>query len=185
VKGRGEAAVVQGGAELVEDQVLEETVDVSRQWAYRAMRVAREFNAEMAARFGIEKLNAAVAYLEATRAEEQPGDILATDLRVRGEEGRFEKVPFVEATQAQVWEAVELLGEAKVRRVPVPKEVGQRAKALEKALPPAPQGLKRGARVRLSRGKDGRLAATFRAIPLDELEQFVEALRAHLAEGDD
>jgi hypothetical protein len=74
------------------DHYLEHGVAISRRTAYRFMRIARHFNAEIAQRYGPDKLEAALGYLQATPAEEQPGDLLAAEIRIRDTTGRFETV---------------------------------------------------------------------------------------------
>ena len=69
------------------DGYVAEAVDLSRASAYRFMRIARHFNAEIANRYGAAKLEAAIRYLEVTPAEERPGDLMAAQIRVRGERG--------------------------------------------------------------------------------------------------
>ena len=62
----------------------------------------------------------------------------------------------------------------------IPSGLRKQMGRLADALPPAPKGTSRGERVRLARGKDGQLAVSFQAIPLDDLGAFVELLRVHL-----
>src|SRR5688572_19231552 len=52
-----------------------ESVGYKRETARKLMHIARHFSAEAAARYGQEKLFAAVALIEATAKEELPGDL--------------------------------------------------------------------------------------------------------------
>jgi hypothetical protein len=47
-------------------------------------------------------------------------------------------------------------------------------------LPAAPRGLASRNRARITRGKDGRLALSISAVPLDEIDALIDALRATL-----
>jgi hypothetical protein len=117
----------------------------------------------------------------ATKVGEK-GGLITAEIRLRDDAGRFTTVPLHEATAAQIREATALMVEAKHAGLRVPKSLRKRMAQLADALPPAPRGTARGSRIRLTRGKDGRLAASFHAIPLDDLATFVELLRAQLGE---
>lgn len=93
------------------------------------------------------------------------------------------KVPFHTANVPQIREAIALLHDSREARRRVPADLNRRARRLAEALPPAPDGLSTGSRVRLRRAKDGRVAVTFAAIPFDELESFIDVLREHLLRG--
>ncbi len=166
---------------------LDTELDVSRRSATRAITVARHFSAEMVERFGTRKLAATVTYLELTAKDEQPGDILALDVRVRGDSGRFVTVPYPKASARQIEDACGDLrsvdrGKAENARLKdLGTDVRDRAAKLSKALPEAPDGTVRGDRVAVKKGKDGRLAVTIQGIPVDDLETVIEALRRHLA----
>jgi hypothetical protein len=162
------------------EEYLERAVDISRSTAYKLVRVAREFNRMIAERYGVEKLDLGLRYLDHTPAEERPGDLLAADIRVRDERGRWHSVPFHVAKVPQLRAAIALLQNQREQRRRVPVDLDRRARRLAKALPSAPVGLSTGNRVRLRRAPDGRIAATFSAVPLDELEAFIAALKKHL-----
>ena len=162
------------------DDYLERAVSISRSTAYRFMRVAQHFNAEIARRYGVEKLEAAIRYLQATPTEERPGDLLAAEIRLRDESGRFTTLSLHEATAAQIREATALLFDAKRAGMRIPSGLRKQIGRLADALPPAPKGTTRGERIRLARGKDGQLAVSFQAIPLDELGTFLALLKGHL-----
>jgi hypothetical protein len=162
------------------DDYAERGIDVSRTTAYKLMRVAREFNAAIAERYGVEKLDLGLRYLDGTPADERPGDLLASQIRLRDERGRWVTVPFHRAKTREIRDAIALLDDSRQARRRVSVELGKRARRLADALPPPPAGVSAGARVRLRRARDGRVAVTFTAIPLDALEAFLEAVRAHL-----
>lgn len=162
------------------EEYIERAVDISRSTAYKLVRVATEFNRVIAERYGVEKLDLGLRYLDHTPAEERPGDLLAADIRVRDERGRWHSVPFHRANVPELRAAIALLQNQHEQRRRVPVDLDRRARRLEQALPRAPAGLARGNRVRLRRAPDGRVAVTFSAVPLDELDAFIAALKKHL-----
>jgi hypothetical protein len=162
------------------EDYLERAVAISRSTAYRFMRIARHFNAAIAERYGPDKLHAALGYLEATPADEQPGDLLAAEIRIREASGRFETVTLHEATATQIREATALLRDARRAGQRIPTKVRRGVERLSEALPPAPKGTGRRDRVRLTRSQDGQLAISFHAIPLDDLEAFLAVVQQHL-----
>ena len=83
------------------EDYLARAVDISRRNAYRFMRVADHFSAEIASRYGVSKLDAALRYMGATVADEQPGDILAADIRVLDADGRWVTVALHEASASR------------------------------------------------------------------------------------
>jgi hypothetical protein len=168
-----------GGFESFQDYA-ERGVDVSRATAYKLMRVAREFNAPIAERYGVEKLDLGLRYLDVTPADERPGDLLATEIKLRGERGRWTTIPFHDAKTREIREAIALLEDGRQARRRVSVDLGKRARRLAEALPAPPAGVSAGQRVRLRKARDGRVAVTFTAIPLDELEAFLRAVREHL-----
>jgi len=159
---------------------LEAELDISPRTARRFMRIARHFNAQIAARYGSGKLDAALQYMSVTPQDERPGDILSATIRLRDEEGQFTTTVLHDASESEIRSATALLLDAREASKRIPQKLRRRTDALAKALPSAPTGMGRGDRVRLGRGKDGRLAATFSAIPLDELDDFLEAVKEHL-----
>ena len=164
------------------EEYLGKDIDVSRASAYRFMRVAEHFNAEIAERYGLSKLVAALRYLAETPVHEQAGDLLATTIRVRGASGRYELLQLHKATAKQILAAVRLLRQSKLAARRAPRAIRRRVDQLTEALPSAPPGTRSGQRVRLLRGEDGNFAVTFQAIPLNDLEAFVDALQTHLAD---
>lgn len=151
-----------------------------RETTRKMMRVAENFTAEIAQRYGPDKLYAALRYLEATAREEEPGDLLAVRFRIPGPTGRFESVPFDEATVTQIEDATRLVLSSQDRGED-DEELSGRAERLEAELPDKPPGTgRRGSRVKLETGTDGRVAISISAIPLDELDAAVEAIRKHL-----
>lgn len=155
------------------EHYLEEGVWFSRSTGYKLMRIARQFDAEVAERYGVEKLELGLRYLEATPERERPNDLVLTDLRVRDAGGRFRSVSFHEATPSQIREAIQLAAERKLNRHQLPETWEQLASELGAALPPPPPGVRRGSRVSLKRGRDGRLAISFHAVAVDDLPAFI------------
>ncbi len=80
------------------------------------MRIAKHFSAEIAGRYGVTKLDAAMRYLRATRADEQPGDLLAVDVLVRMPNGRYKSLSLHRASAAQIEQAARTLEHNKSAR---------------------------------------------------------------------
>jgi hypothetical protein len=157
---------------------VEEELDMSRSTAYRAIDVFEHFSPKIAARYGPSKLEALVAYIRATPAGERPGDILAHRLRLRAGDGKFVHKSVHDAQAAEVWDAVGLLQEAKIGRDRIPRALRDGVTRLAERLPAAPRAIAGRARIRLRRDrKSGALYATFAAIPLDALDDFVALVR--------
>jgi hypothetical protein len=165
------------------EHYLEEGVSFSRSTGYKLIRIARQFDAEFAERYGVEKLELGLRYLEATPERERPSDLVATDLRFRDASGRFRSVSFHEATPSQIREAIQLVAESKLSRPRVPESWERLTEELSLALPPAPPGVHRGSRVSVTRSADGRLAVSFHAIAVDDLPAFVTACQRLLSSG--
>lgn len=161
------------------DAWLSDALDLSRTVAYKAMRVARHFNREMVERYGIEKLNAGLRYLELTHAEEKAGDLIAADLRLRGPEGRYVSVPFHEASANQVKAAAQLLVREKARGRGVPEQTRAWASRVGEALT-ASTG--HAAPLALKQGRGGKLSVRFAEVPVEDLAAFARALLAAVGE---
>lgn len=160
---------------------LENEAQVSRTTAHRAALVARHFNEDIAVRYGLEKLSLGLRWMALTRADEQPGDLLAADLRLRDARGRFVSVPFHEASLRQIEAALALLLDARDARPKLDDGLDARLKRLDAALPVPPAGVRPvRERVQVQRARDGKISLSFRQIPLDELEGFLEAVRREL-----
>lgn len=140
---------------------LLQALDVSAATARKAMTVARHFNAGMVERYGIEKLSAGLRYMELSRPGEQPGDLVAARLRLRGADGRFQTVGFHEASSHEVREAVRVLREG--RAGGVPGEEQARIARLGRALSELGAGS-----VRVKR-RGGGLVVSFRDVPVEQL----------------
>ncbi len=155
-------------------------VDISRSQASRLVDIYTHFSAEIARRYGIDKLEAGVAYLRATPEDERPGDLIAADLRLRDERGEELVKPFHEATADEIRAARRLVEEAKDAARPISAGVRAWSAGLEAFLPAAASRMRTGRRVRLRHdATDDRLYATFTAIPLDQIDAFARALLAH------
>lgn len=163
---------------------LENEADIGRSTAYRAIAVATHFNEEIAARYGVDKLYQGLRYLELTRRAEQPGDLIALDLRLRDARGRFITVPFHTASVRQIQDAIQLLGARGSGAAKLEDGLDARLSRLESSLPAPAAGLRQAKRrVEAVRTRDGKVSLSFRQIPLDDLEAFVAALRRELLEG--
>ena len=119
-------------------------------------------------------------HVPTTRAVEQPGDIVALDLRVRGASGRFETVPFHTATVREILNAISLLNQAK-HSLPsgLDENVEEAVTRLVAELPPPPAGIKAPKRrVEVVRTRGGQLAITVKQLPLSDLDATIAALTA-------
>lgn len=93
-----EKLFLEGGYDTME-QYLQDEVDFSKTTAYLIMRVVRNFSAETAARHGMYKLAAVLAFLDATPEADTPADLV----RPRGRAARDRAVPVICAGCAQSW----------------------------------------------------------------------------------
>lgn len=155
---------------------LDREAATGRQFSYKLMKVAEQFNVLIAERYGIDKLNAVVAYINLTEVEERAGDALAADIRIRDESGQFAVVPLHTATTEQIRAASKLVRDDKAReRLPAPSVV-QAAKRIADRLPKV-KGVSAARRVRVKRGDQGRPMVSFVDIPIDEIEAFVAIVK--------
>lgn len=162
---------------------VESEAAVSRSTAARAIEVTRHFSEDMASRYGLEKLYWGLRYVALTGVVEQPGDLVAAELRIRGSNGRFQSVGFHEATTQQVQDAVQLAlkGQRRALSAGTDADLGARLDRLRDALPATPRGLSPARdRVELARTRGGEVALTFRQIPLSELRAFLEAVEREM-----
>lgn len=161
---------------------LDEEADVARSTARRCIEVVRHFNLDLATRYGFDKLFRGLRYLEVTRREEQPGDLIAADLRLRGPGGHFVRVPFHEATGRQIEEAIQLeAGRRGAAARRPPEALADRLDRLTRALPAPPKGVRAAKRrVEVTRAASGQVALTFRQVPLAELRAFLDAVEREL-----
>lgn len=163
---------------------LEQEAEVGRSTAYRAMAVVTHFDEEIAARYGFDKLHAGLRYLEATGRVELPGDLFALDLRLRDPRGRYVTVPFHEASVRQIQDAIALLDARDSARPQLEDGLEARLDRLEGTLPPPAAGIRPAKRrVEVVRTRGGKVSLSFRQIPLDELEAFLEAVRREMLGG--
>ncbi|MEK6607192.1 MAG: hypothetical protein AABZ30_05965, partial [Myxococcota bacterium] len=132
---------------------VEEDLDMGRSTAYRAIDVYENFSPTIAARYGPEKLEALVAYIHATPADERPGDILAHRLRLRADDGRFVHKSVHQAQAVEVWDAVGLLNEAKLGRDRIPRALRDGVTRLAERMPAAPRAIAGRSRIRLRRDR--------------------------------
>ena len=149
---------------------------MSRRSVERAMEVARHFSAEMAQRYGSEKLVSTVAYLETTKKIEKAGDAVALRFRVR-RDGVFKSITFEKATSRDIDEARALVLKTRQEKPPAPDPVAvTRARVLNAALASLPKVAGKGDRVTVLRAADGTDRLTFHEIPIGELEAFARAV---------
>ena len=167
-----------GGYESFTD-FLNRGIDCSRSSAYRYLRIAEHFNAEIAERYGIDKLRLALRYMALTPASERPGDIFAAQVRLRGKDGRFYSVSVHEASAAQLEAGIALeLQQMDQRRRPS-RLLRARAERVSKALPAPPKGVSKR-RVRLRKHPRGQVLASFFSIPLDQVGVLFQAVEREL-----
>jgi len=158
------------------DDFLERGVALGRTTAYELIRISRSFAEPVAEQHGYDKLRAAMSWMATAPKEEQTGDVFSSPIKLRDDSGRFEIKPMHDATATEIREATEILRDARAGSARITRDVKDRIRRLETQLPEAPRGTQSGQRIRLRRGRDGKIAVTFQAIPLDELRAFISAL---------
>lgn len=163
------------------DAWLEGSQLVGKSTAYKAMRVAEQFGEEMAVRFGTEKLNATLGYLSATGKDEKPGDVMALKVRVRGQDGTWTTVPFVEASASQIRQAVQNV-RASQRQAGLPADLRKRAEGLNRDVPKA-QPQFRSSRLKVHQDRSGQVLVSVQGVPLEHFEAYVAEVRARLLGG--
>jgi len=159
------------------DDYLERGVELGRTTAYELIRISRSFAEPVAAKHGYDKLRAAMTWMATAPREEQTGDVFSSPIKLRDDAGRFETKPMRDASATEIREATEILRDARLGSARITKDVKDRLRHLETQLPEAPRGTQSGQRIRLRRGRDGKIAVTFQAIPLDALREFISALQ--------
>jgi len=167
-----------GGYESFTD-FLTRGIDCSRASAYRYLRIAEHFNAEIAGRYGIDKLRLVLRFMAITPAGERPGDIFATQLRVRGKDGRFHRISVHEATATQLEQGIQLKQARLEQRRRVPRALRVRAERVSQALPPPPKGIA-SRRVRLRKHPGGQVLASFFSIPLEHVGVLFQAFKSEV-----
>lgn len=76
--------------------------------AFQFMRIAKAFSEEVAATFGTEKLDRALAYIAHTPEDEEPSDIPKLKIRIPGDgDAAAVEKPFAEVTVAELRRAVQ------------------------------------------------------------------------------
>lgn len=164
---------------------LSRAVDVSPTTARKVVQIARHFNLEIAERYGFEKLSKGLRYLELTKRDERPGDLIAAELRNRGPDGRYVTIPFHKATGQQVEEAI-ALERSRRRRAPGPAAISERLSSVSRALPPVPAGVRASKnRVEATQTRKGEVLLSFRQIPLRELRAFLAAIERELLDDEE
>jgi len=149
----------------------------SRQTARKYQQIHAHFSADMAERYGSEKLVAGLAYLAQTKREEEPGDLVATTIRVRTTEGTFASVPFPLASVRQIRQATLFLaGANRADEAPSAPAEAERVGRLTAAL--AAEGL--SARVTVTGGRDGVARYAIQELSATEIGQVLALLQRHL-----
>jgi hypothetical protein len=118
------------------------------------MRVAREFNAAIAERYGVEKLDSGCA-ISTPPGGRVPRRLLAAEIRLRDKKGRWISKPFHSAKTRDIRDAIALQQDGRESRRRVSVELGKRARRLADALPPPAGG--RQVRVRRAEHATGAL----------------------------
>lgn len=163
---------------------LKRGADVSPTSARKAVEVARHFGPDIAAAYVLEKLSRSLRYLELTGQDEKPGDLIAAELRNRGEDGRFVAVPFHRASVSQIDEAIQIeLRRQRAGPSRPPEGLGDLVERIGAVLPAVPRGMRAAkTQVETSKSKRGEVVFTFKQIPLSELRAFLAAVEKELGE---
>jgi hypothetical protein len=158
------------------EDYLERGVSFSRSTGYKLMRVARRFKKDVAERYGIEKLDLGLRYLEAQAPRNKTPDPLNAEVRLRDKDGRFIVVAFHDASPAQLRSALRLrVRDKRVRRV-LPDRFRVLDELLQRTLALEPRSRRRQL-VKIRTSSTGHQTVTFQDIPVGGLERFCEALR--------
>ncbi len=160
---------------------LRNGAEVGRTFAYSLMNVAAQFNVSIAERYGVDKLEAIVAYTRATGRRELPGDVLATDITVRDADGTFESISLHDASAGQIRDATRLLRERAAGRRKPPQAMVEAAERMIDHMPPV-KGTRRRGRVSVRQAKDGTTLFDIRDIPADWFHRLAE-LAKELPDG--
>lgn len=147
---------------------------VGRTTAYNLIAMAGMYNEVIAERWGMEKMDAVRRYVNATPAEERPEDVFAAQLRVRGDDGVFTRVPINDASATQVEAAIKLLQDAKDGGTALPAKVRKQASDLEAALRSA--GIPVSS-IKAVKRKDGKHALDIRGVALDDIASLAATLQ--------
>ena len=167
-----------GGYESFTDFLIR-GIDCSRASAYRYLRIAEHFNAEIAERYGIDKLRLVLRFMAITPADERPGDVFSAQIRVRGKDGRFQSISVHEANATQLEEGIQLRQARLDQRRRAPRALRARAERVSQALPPPPKGIA-ARRVRLRKHPEGQVLASFFSIPLEHVGLLFQAVKSEL-----
>jgi len=131
-----------GGHASIEDYA-EQTLGIGRTTAFQYMRIAQAFSEDVAAAFGLEKLDRGLAYIAKTPEDEKPGDIPHLKMRVPDEAGKVHERAFENVTlrdlKAAVQHEAEAAGKKKKRKedpslAPHTKAAALANRALDKAV---------------------------------------------------
>ncbi|MBI4512171.1 MAG: hypothetical protein HY698_21235 [Deltaproteobacteria bacterium] len=153
------------------EEYAEKSLGIARTTTFQYMRVASAFSEEVAATFGAERLDRALAYISATPEDETPEDIPTLKIRIpqSGDQPAVEK-DFAESSVSELRLAIAGARPARRKRgmsgdmpAEVVKSLEGAAKALDKAL-----GKKyaKGADV-VARNASGEILVDVRGVPFD------------------
>lgn len=170
-----EDALWESGSYSTFTDYLERGALVSRSFGYKLIKIAEQFNRPIAEQYGINKLQAVVKYIEVSPTDEQPGDVLAADIQIRDEQGRFVTVPLHDATTTQIEEATSLMKErlASAKR-PDDRYVEAAARIAERL--PKVKGVSAKQRVKVRKSADGEVFVSFRDVGVGDLGEFVRVV---------
>ena len=101
--------------------------------------------------------------------------MLAADIQVRDDQGRFVTVPLHEASTGQIEDATALLRERRVAaRRPASRYIEAAARVADR-LPPV-KGVSKKQRVKVKKGEDGEVLVSFRDVAVSDVEEFVKVV---------
>ncbi|MBN2498249.1 MAG: hypothetical protein JXR96_26900 [Deltaproteobacteria bacterium] len=168
----------QDGLESFE-QYLEERVSMSRTSAYRLMDLARNFSRSLARKHGQAKLLAAIELAKATPEQDQPIDVLAYQIEVRGADGKMRPKPFEKASGQEIKRAAQRIRRrqsTKPQRVSQPSisvQLSWQTQALRALRAVAPRAM---LEIRSGRGADPELSLTISGLPRSRLREALARL---------
>ncbi len=167
-----------GGFATVEDYA-EKTLRLARSTAFQYMRIAQSFSEEVAATFGIEKLDRGLAYIAKTKEDEKPKDIPKLKIRVPNGSGKVHAKTFETVTLRELRLAVRREAERSGTRRKSPPAIAAHAervavanRALDRAV-----GKTNADRADVTlRAADGELLVDVRGVPLVHVAKALAAV---------
>ena len=155
------------------DFICDNIQEISRTALLDYSAVARSFNQEVCARYGLTRLRLLLAYKDATKVEVNPEEPGATLIQVPDKKGHVQPKPFSDCTALDMRHALQHLREA-TPATPFPPEDRAMVDAYREAVT---KRFPRGSPVRVQLRKyKGESVVEFRLIPVAQAPLLLEAM---------